>query len=174
MKKEFNEDHTPLAYLITFRCYGTWLHGDERGSINRQHNRYGAPRITPNKTWLRHNEYSLKEEPVELSIAQRAMVTTSIKQTCEIRGWLLHAVNTRTNHVHVVVSASSGPSRILNALKANATRELREARLWGRTDSPWLDGGSKRYLWTEEQVNKAIDYVELRQGDEFPSVDDIE
>ena len=28
----WNDTDTPLAYLITFRSYGTWLHGDERGS----------------------------------------------------------------------------------------------------------------------------------------------
>src|ERR1043166_8794893 len=25
----------PLAYLITVRCYGTWLHGDDRLSVDR-------------------------------------------------------------------------------------------------------------------------------------------
>ena len=25
----------PLAYFITFTCYGNWLHGDERGSVDR-------------------------------------------------------------------------------------------------------------------------------------------
>src|ERR1700747_68137 len=30
----------PLAYLITFRCYGTSLHGDEQGSIDRHQNQY--------------------------------------------------------------------------------------------------------------------------------------
>ena len=25
---EFTDDHIPLAYLITFRSYGNWLHGD--------------------------------------------------------------------------------------------------------------------------------------------------
>ena len=31
----WNDTDIPLAYLISFRCYGTWLHGDERGSIDR-------------------------------------------------------------------------------------------------------------------------------------------
>jgi hypothetical protein len=31
----WNDTDIPLAYLITFRCYGTWLHGDKRGSIDR-------------------------------------------------------------------------------------------------------------------------------------------
>src|ERR1700681_130683 len=124
MKPEFNEDHTPLAYLITFRCYGTWLHGDKRGSVDRHHNRYGAPLIRPNQKWLQHNKRLLKDKPVKLSRNQRTLVTTSIKETCEIRGWLLHATNVRTNHAHSVVTAACGPSRILNALKANATRTL--------------------------------------------------
>ena len=33
----WNDTDVPLAIFFTFRCYGTWLHGGERGStINRQ------------------------------------------------------------------------------------------------------------------------------------------
>src|SRR2546426_7242807 len=28
---DFQDRSSPIGYLITFRCYGTWLHGDERG-----------------------------------------------------------------------------------------------------------------------------------------------
>jgi REP element-mobilizing transposase RayT len=173
MKREFNEDHIPLGYLITFRTYGTWLHGDKRGSVDRHNNRYGAPRIPPNQNWLQHNKRSLKNKPVKLSKMERTVVTTSIRETCEIRGWRLHVTNVRTNHAHSVVTAACGPSRILNALKANATRELRAEGYWQRSDSPWADSGSKRYLWTEVHVQKAIDYVEFGQGDEFPGLDDV-
>jgi hypothetical protein len=38
----WNDSDTPLAYFITFRAYGTWLHGDKRGSVDRHNNRYGA------------------------------------------------------------------------------------------------------------------------------------
>ena len=38
---EFSDDHTPTAYLITFRSYGTWPHGDNRGSVDRFHKGYG-------------------------------------------------------------------------------------------------------------------------------------
>ena len=173
MKREFNEDQTPLAYFITFRTYGTWLHGDKRGSVDRHHNRYGAPLIPPNQNWLQHNKRSLKYQPVKLGKKERALVTISIKETCEIRGWLLHATNVRSNHAHSVVSAACEPSIILNALKANATRTLREGGSWQRAGSPWADSGSKRYLWTEDHIKKAIDYVELDQGDVFPSLDDV-
>jgi len=26
--EDFKDDHTPVGFLITFRCFGTWLHGD--------------------------------------------------------------------------------------------------------------------------------------------------
>jgi len=40
MKKDyidFNDRNAPIGYLITFRCYGTWLHGDEGASVDRHH-----------------------------------------------------------------------------------------------------------------------------------------
>jgi hypothetical protein len=42
----------------------------------------------------------------------------------------LHALNVRTNHVHTVVTASRKPEQVLNGLKANATRQLRNEGLW--------------------------------------------
>jgi len=135
MKPEFNEDHTPLAYLITFRCYETWLHGDDRGSVDRHHNSYGAPLIAPNGRWLQHSQSLLKQQAVKLSETQRLLVKAAIGHTCERRGWGLFSVNVRTNHVHVVVAAACGPSRVLNGLKSNATRELREAGNWRRAQS---------------------------------------
>lgn len=35
-------DDVPLAYFISITCYGTWLHGDQRGSIDRRHNLHGT------------------------------------------------------------------------------------------------------------------------------------
>jgi hypothetical protein len=54
----------PLAYLITFRTYGTWLHGDERGSVDRQHNVYGTPRLDPDAMRKNAEEQELIQRPV--------------------------------------------------------------------------------------------------------------
>lgn len=174
MKKEFNEDHTPLGYLITFRTYGTWLHGDERGSVDRHNNRYGAPLVTPSQRWLAYNKTRLKQAPVKLTKTQRPLIKESIERTCDVLGWRLYKTNVRTNHVHAIVGAACGPSRVLNALKSHATRDLREHHQWTLSNSPWADRGSKRYLWTETDLQNAIDYVELDQGDPIATVDDIE
>ena len=168
----WNDTDIPLAYLITFRCYGTWLHGDERGSIDRFHNAYKSLYIAPNKNWQQHNSKSLKNEPVLLNAEQRKTVEKAIRDTCEKREWCLEAINVRTNHVHIVVKiGAKPPESALNAFKANATRQMREDGCWKNTNSPWADKGSKRRLWNEQSVWLAIDYVINGQGDELPNFD---
>ena len=165
----WNDTDIPLAYLITFRCYGTWLHGDERGSIDRVHNLYKSPYIPPNERWHQYTTQTLKGEPVTLNAAQRESVDKAVRETCDLRNWLLRAINVRTNHVHVVVSiGDTKPKQALNALKANATRRMRLDGCWRRSHSPWADKGSKRHLWNERSIERAIDYVINGQGDELP------
>ena len=162
--QEFRDEHTPFGYLITFRSYGTWLHG-KSGSVDRFHNTYGTPTLTADAARLRYNQRALSQSPVTLRAKQRALVEEAIRETCEIRKWSLWTINVRTNHVHTVVTANCKPERALNAFKANATRKLREAKRWDRDRSPWAHGGSKRYLWTEEKLANAIAYVREDQGE---------
>src|SRR5690349_3878897 len=110
--REFNNDHIALGYLITFRGYGTWLHGDERGSVDRFHNVYGTPRLPTNHLRQEYERRRLKRPPVTLAGKQRAAVERAIRNTCEIRKWTLWAFNIRTNHVHSVVSAPCGSKTV--------------------------------------------------------------
>src|SRR6267142_3651663 len=147
--REFRTEDIPLAYLISFRAYGTWLHGDRRGSVNRFHNRYGTPRLPPNEGWKNYNWAALKQSPVRLGSRQRRAIEEAIRETCKTRKWDFWTTNVRTNHIHTVVSAQCKPEKILAAFKANATRKLREAGCWHSSRSPWVERGSKKYLWTE-------------------------
>ena len=122
----WNDTDVPLAHLITFRCHGTWLHGDSRGSIDRFHNRYMSPYIEPNKNWHRYNTEILEGEPVTLDASRRRSVEAAILETCTDRKWQLHALNVRTNHVHTVVSIGLvKPALALVALKAKSTKRMR-------------------------------------------------
>ena len=159
---------TPLAYLITFRCYGTWLHGDERGSTDRYHNTPGSAHIPGVSPWREHRRRTLPHPPVSLDATRRRAVEAAVRETCDIRSWRLDAINVRTNHVHSVVAAPCDPERVLGALKANATRHMRETGCWADRRSPWSDGGSKRYLWTPSSVERAIAYVVDGQGGPLP------
>ena len=164
----WNNTDTPLAYLISFRSYGTWLHGDKRGSIDRFHNRYGDPYLPTNYAWKHHNHKRLKKTPFILRARARGSVEKAIRETCSIRKWHLHAFNVRTNHVHTVVTANRKPELVLNAFKANATRQLRQDQLWSHLSSPWADKGSKISLWNERSVTNAINYVLSGQGGDLP------
>jgi REP element-mobilizing transposase RayT len=165
---EFSESRIPLAYLITFRCYGTWLHGDARGSVDCDHNVYRTPFLSRDTKREHEEQLRLKHAPVELNEARRTTVEAAVRGVCVQRGWALHAINVRTNHVHSVVTAGCRPEKILNDFKAYATRGMREAKLWQRTTTPWAEKGSRRYLWQEKSVARAIDYVLNHQGNELP------
>src|SRR5437588_6892285 len=77
----WNDTDIPLAHLITFRCYGTWLHGDERGAVDRLHNRYKAPFARASQRRHEHNRKLLKAEAVILNANQRSSVENAIRET---------------------------------------------------------------------------------------------
>jgi REP element-mobilizing transposase RayT len=165
----WNDTDEPLAYLISFRSYGTWLHGDERGSIDRHHNVYGTPKISSNIAWESVTAARAKHEPVYLDAARRKATRIAIEETCAKRGWTLMALNVRTNHGHLVVlNPGKPPDSILSAFKANATRHMRESGCWSDEHTPWAAKGSKRRLWNAQQIANAINYVENGQGDDLP------
>src|SRR4051794_18420754 len=114
----------PLAYLLTFRCHGTWLPGDPRGYVNRWHNSPGTRAIAANRRLEAATLRQLPHPPIELRPEQRAVVARAIRDRCRHCGWVLHAVNVRTNHVHVVLGAGSPPERVMNQLKSWATRRM--------------------------------------------------
>ena len=166
MPSDFASNVFPLACLITFRTYGTWLHGDVRGSVDRITNIFDTPLLPPDRVRRRSEEQELQSAPVVLTADQRRVVETAVRNLCLHRGYALLAVNVRTNHVHAVISAACKPERVLEAIKAYATRELRQAGSMPATVKPWARHGSTRYLWKDKSVEKAIAYVLYQQGDE--------
>ncbi|MEX0784114.1 MAG: transposase [Dehalococcoidia bacterium] len=154
-----------LAYFITFRCYGTWLHGDQRGSVDDSHNIPGTEMLPPDLPRERSERSKLAHEPQSLDLARRMVVDATIREGCQFRGWLLTAINVRSNHVHVVVTADGiAPEEVMRVMKARATRCLREAGLLTTGERLWSEHGSTIYLWTERQVASAIWYVTEGQG----------
>src|SRR5437870_12886557 len=118
---DFQTRTQPLACLITFRTYGTWLHGEDRGSIDRRnYNRYGTPQMPVNKRLLADETHALRHAPVVLNRNQRKVVELAIQEVCEQRKYVLHAVNARSNHVHSVVTASYKPEYVMNRCIASA------------------------------------------------------
>jgi REP element-mobilizing transposase RayT len=168
---EFDDNEFPLAYLITVRCYGTWLHGD-RPSVDRHGlNVYGRQLRPANVRLENVMRENMVDQPVLLTDCQREVVKNAIKEVCRQRGYNLRAVNVLTNHFHAVVSALSKPEPIADAFKSYSTRKLRAERLIGTEIRPWARGRSRRYLWKPKHLIRAIDYVLYGQGD-LPDFDD--
>jgi hypothetical protein len=120
--EEFRDDHTPLAFFITFHTYGTWLHGDSRSSVDRFHNRYGSPKLAPNQLRQQYERGLLKWSPVRLTARQREAAAEGIREICKKRIWELWVVNVRTNHAHAVVSANCNSRKVRSAIKRTPQR----------------------------------------------------
>ena len=156
----------PLGYFLTWTTYGTWLPGDERGWVES-----GKGFQPSDPVRKLEAEARMTEDACRLDGEQRLLVATTIADHCRIRGWELHAVNCRSNHVHVVVSANRAPDDVRDQFKAWCTRRLKEQERARRSASSraeatcpvrtkwWTDGGSRRRLWTEESLEAAIRYV---------------
>lgn len=162
----YEENAFPIAYLLTFRTFGTWPHGDDRGSIQRSRDpKFGTIKIEKNVPLEERMISTMKQSPVALNDVQRKLVGEAIVEVCSYRNYLLRALNVRSNHVHAVVSKSIRPEKIVNDLKAYATRRLRTENEIPASIKVWSRGASTRYLWKPRHVEGAIDYVLYSQGD---------
>jgi hypothetical protein len=75
----------PLAYFITFHTYGTWLHGSDRGSVDRTHNVPGTEFVPPDEERERAEFRHLKHEPVYLDGKRRDVVNQTVLDVCRHR-----------------------------------------------------------------------------------------
>jgi len=164
--EDWDEREFPLAYLITIRTYGTWLHGDERSSIDThdEYNIYGAERRVSDPRLEEMMRRNMNADAFVFNDDQREAVEDAIKEVCRHRGYNLYSVNVRTNHAHVVVHGKAQPELISNSFKSYATRELKKRQLIHPDTKVWSRGRSRRYLWKPKHVEAAIDYVGYGQG----------
>ena len=157
-------DVLPLAYFLTIRTYGTWLHGDVRGSVDRWNNVPGTPLAEADEVRERCAAGRMKQEAKVFGARAKELIEKTVTELCAFRGWHLFAVNMRSNHLHVVVEAQVSAERVMGDVRARTTRRLREEGLMGAEEKPWAVHGSTPHLWTPEELMGAIDYVRNRQG----------
>jgi REP element-mobilizing transposase RayT len=143
-----------IAFFSTRTTYGTWLPGDQRGWFERGRGLQPPDRMREFEATLRMTEHAFM-----LDLEQRRLVEQIIADHCAMRKWILHAVNCRSNHVHVVVTA---PDRAIEIpreqFKSWCTRKLRD-----RERSLLLRDGSltvRENWWTERGWDEYIDLEE--------------
>jgi REP element-mobilizing transposase RayT len=169
MTENYSPNHlngcVPLAYHITFTCYGNRLHGDASGTTSRRYfNSPGGERI-PYKPGLVLTEREMMiQPPYELDTTRRKIVLDAIIGTCARRGWSLYAAHVRSTHVHVLVYSILKPERVMNDLKAFASKRLNESGLDDKCRKRWARHGSTMYKWTDAEVEAAFHYILRQQG----------
>ena len=158
-----NEDL--LGFFITWTCYGTWLPGDDRGWTKwRKGNQIPQPLLTG---WCQEK---MVEKPIILDSVQRQIVNDVVADHSRIRGWILHEVNCRSNHCHVVVTARRHRGdQVRDQLKSWGKRKLKQRqRSSGILEADlrehwWTRKGSLRHLYDDESLEAAIIYTREAQ-----------
>ena len=141
----------PLAYFLTWPTYGTWLPGDDRGWVQ-----YRRGSQLPDPVKKLEAAARMTDGACRLTDDERRIVHATIAAHCRIRNWTLHAVNCRSNHVHVVVTAVEHPDKVRDQFKAWCTRRLKalqQRRIAAGLQQSvpvrnrwWAARGSRRYL----------------------------
>jgi REP element-mobilizing transposase RayT len=155
-----------MIYHIIWTTYGTWLPGDERGWMRK-----GIPAVLPPDPELeRACREAMREDMVLLDDEQRQIVAKTIADHCRIRGWVLLALASKTNHVHVVVEADRDGEVVRDQLKAWCSRRLSDHA--GLTEVQTKTGGRRRWftergyirrIEDDDYLREVIAYVESQQ-----------
>ena len=152
-----------LAVFLTWRTYGTWLPGDERGWVDERRHGFGENMHRADYRLAQAAQGLMRAAPMELSSGQRELIDQVIREACAFRDWPVIALNVRTNHVHLVVASTTEPRKMLNLLKTRVSTLVRHAGIIPADRPLWSRGGSTRMLFSEESLAQAVDYVLNRQ-----------
>jgi REP element-mobilizing transposase RayT len=164
--------------------YGFWLPNDPRGSWSAFVRRWELVRFgkatkvetrrsvaaAPHDVGRRHAaKQSLKHPEVFFSGEQALSVGIGFRQAVDESDYRVHACSILPQHAHLVIGPDSRDiSRIVGHLKARATQQLAHDGLHplakhlepdGTIPSPWGRNGWVVYIFSEQHMRKAIQYV---------------
>ena len=159
----------PIAYHITFGTYGTRLHGDERGTVDRSMNQPGDPVIGADPAWWELERGRLKFDPVVFTPEKMRYAEAVMPSVCARGGWDFRTGAGGPDHVHVVLGADADGEAVRKWFKRWLGAALSEK--WERPPGAtwWAEGGSVKWVWTESYYRAVFDYVD-RQRASGPTV----
>jgi REP element-mobilizing transposase RayT len=174
-----------LGYHVIFGVYGFWLPNDPRGSwsdfvgawdlfrfgpATKVETRASLARMPHDQTARRAARAALKYPPVHLNGVQARAVGRGFAESARKGRVTVLACAILPEHVHLVVGRHRCKVEwIVNQMKGAATRQLLQEQLhpfiaWQRLDGRapmcWAAKLWKVYLDSEEDIARAVAYVE--------------
>ena len=156
-----------LALHITWGTYGTRLHGDPRGTVDRQHNRYGDPVLGFDEHRWEREKSLLKFDPITFTRPQMILVESLLPRICERGGWTHRTGACGPDHVHEILTSRHDPETIRRLFKRwlgqDLSRQLHplpEGATW------WAECGSIRRIFEEDgpYLKNALGYVDRQRA----------
>ena len=161
------------TWHITFGTHGSRLHGDERPTVDRQHNERGTPFLPPDPERRAAEHNRMDGPPVLLTREQCLFIQEIIPAICVRGGWTLRVTSAAPDHVHVLVDIDPAihGEKVRRLIKRWVGEALSEK--WGkpgsgRPGSPageswWAEEGSNKPVKDGEYLNNAFGYIEKQR-----------
>jgi hypothetical protein len=155
-----------LAYHITWGTYGTRLHGDPRGTVDRSHNEPGTPVLGYDEHRWEREKSNLKFRPVFLTRPQMILIESLLPEICDRGHWTHITGAAGPDHVHEILRSPFDPETIRRLLKRWLGQELFE-RYKGEPGCPqpgtgatwWAECGSIKWIDNDRYLTNATRYV---------------
>lgn len=151
--------HLPLAFHITISTFGTRLHGDPRGTVDRDHNAFGEP-VLPTNVARQARERSLQQFPAVILLLEQCRYLEEVGADIATRGgWTLHTIAAAADHLHALISADAEGAVVRRLWKRWLSQALSQRWSLAPGAKWWADGGSVKWIWDDAYLRIASEYI---------------
>ena len=166
-------DPTRTTWHITFGTHGSRLHGDDRPTVERDHNQPGEPFVEPDADRMNDERERLRGPAVRLTQTQRALIEAAIPTLCERGGWTYRVAAAPLppddHHVHVLLDAERRVhgKDIRKWLKRWLSESL-NARFEPPPAGWWAECGSTKPVKNEPYLRNTYHYIKRQRTTRDP------
>ena len=153
----------PLAYHITFGTYGTRLHGDPKGTVDRAHNRPGDPILGQHDAWMCEEQSRMRFSAMFLTDEQRRFIEHVFTSLCVECQWQYRIVAASPDHVHALLTTRVEAKAVRKLLKRRLSQTLSERWPLAAGQVWWASGGSIKWIWNESYLSNVHHYIERQR-----------
>ena len=155
--QSFLPGHT--TWHITWGTYGTRIHGDNRPTVDREHNEIGERLVQRDRPRETVETRRMKHPAVWLTAQQRRHIQDAIPGLCGRGGWHLRICAAESNHIHVLldIHPDTHGQAVRRLLKRWLTQSLNDR--FGRRAHWWAEEGSNKAIRDAGYLQNAYRYV---------------